>query len=127
MIGYSAEAGPRLGLPKRYSSDAGHNALEDLADIEQFIGNEGLSKVTLPDSQEFSLEELGTLLEQHGPILFGWHPDQDSWHMSVLIGVNKKTGSVVFHDPQKGPDRVMPLSHFNQRLVWEVPYAMMHR
>ncbi|WP_442783728.1 papain-like cysteine protease family protein [Collimonas fungivorans] len=127
MIGHSAEAGPRLGLPQRYSSDAGHQALKEPADIEQFISNEGLSRVNLPDSQAFSLEELVSLLEQHGPILFAWHPNQNSGHMSVLIGVDKKTSSVVYHDPQKGPDRGMPLSHFNQHLAWEVPYAMMHR
>ncbi|WP_322885009.1 papain-like cysteine protease family protein [Sinorhizobium medicae] len=127
MVAYSVETGPRLGLPELYNPQSGHDGLQDLTHAEQFILNEGLSKVDLPDSQEFSHEELGELLYRHGPIIFGWQTPQGIWHMSVLTGVDKHTGSVVFHDPQKGPDLTMPLDYFNQRLAWQVPHAMLYR
>lgn len=127
MVGHSVEAGPRLGLPELYNPQSGHDGLQDLAHAEQFILNEGLSKVDLPDSQEFSHEELGALLYRHGPIIFGWQTPRGNWHMSVLTGVDKHTGRVVFHDPQQGPDVTMPLSYFNQHLAWQVPHALLYR
>ncbi|WP_375680043.1 papain-like cysteine protease family protein (plasmid) [Rhizobium sp. T1470] len=127
MVGHSVEAGPRLGLPELYNPRSGHDGLRDLTHVEQFILNEGLTKVDLPDSQQFSHEELGELLYRHGPIIFGWQTPQGIWHMSVLTGVDKNTSRVVFHDPQKGPDLTMPLDYFNQRLAWQVPHAMLYR
>ncbi|QGU20994.1 papain-like cysteine protease family protein [Mesorhizobium jarvisii] len=127
MLASSVEAGPRLGLPELYSPQSGHDGLQDPTHVEQFIVNEGLSKVDLPDSQEFSHEQLGDLLYRHGPIIFGWRTPEGNSHMSVLTGVDKHTGRVVFHDPQKGPDLTMPLDYFNQRLAWQVPYAMLYR
>ncbi|WP_081021999.1 papain-like cysteine protease family protein [Pseudomonas coronafaciens] len=127
MVGHSVESGPRLGLPELYSPRSGHAGLQEFADVENFIQNEGLSKVDLPASREFSNEQLGELLYRHGPIIFGWQTPNHSWHMSVLTGVDPHTSSVIFHDPRQGPDMTMPLSYFNQRLAWQVPHAMLYR
>jgi hypothetical protein len=127
MVGHSVEAGPLLGLPELYSPRSGHSGLQHFDDVEKFLQNEGLSKVDLPDSREFSHEELGELLYKHGPIIFGWQTPSHSWHMSVLTGVDSHASSVIFHDPRKGPDITMPLSYFNQRLAWQVPHAMLYR
>ncbi|WP_426400916.1 papain-like cysteine protease family protein (plasmid) [Ralstonia sp. R-29] len=127
MLGHSGESGPRLGLPELFNPGHGHDHLQHLHDVERFIANEGLSKVDLPSSREFTHDQLGALLYRHGPIMFGWQTPQGYWHMSVLTGVDHHTGHVVFHDPQQGPDLTMPLSYFNQRLAWQVPHAMLHR
>ncbi|WP_080378320.1 MULTISPECIES: papain-like cysteine protease family protein [Pseudomonas syringae group] len=127
MVGHSVEAGPRLGLPELYDQRSGHSGLQDFSDVERFIQNEGLTKVDLPASEHFSHEELGELLYKHGPIIFGWKTPNNSWHMSVLTGVDSHTSSVIFHDPRQGPDITMPLSYFNQRLAWQVPHAMLYR
>ena len=127
MLGHSVESGPRLGLPELFNPGYGHDHLQHLHDVERFIANEGLSKVDLPNSREFTHEQLGALLYRHGPIMFGWQTPQGNWHMSVLTGVDHHTGHVIFHDPQQGPDLTMPLSYFNQRLAWQVPHAMLHR
>lgn len=127
MIGHSMEHGPRLGLPILYDPQSGHGRIRDLEHIEQFLSNEGLSKVDLPDSRVFSHEDLGYLLYRHGPIMFGYQTDFGSWHMAVLLGVDKFNDTVIFHDPYHGPDLAMPLSDFNQNLAWEVPHAMLYR
>ncbi|WP_311044654.1 MULTISPECIES: papain-like cysteine protease family protein [Pseudomonas syringae group] len=127
MVGHSVEAGPRLGLPELYEGREGPAGLQDFSDVERFIHNEGLTRVDLPDNERFTHEELGALLYKHGPIIFGWKTPNDSWHMSVLTGVDKETSSITFHDPRQGPDLAMPLDYFNQRLAWQVPHAMLYR
>ncbi|MCF5747987.1 papain-like cysteine protease family protein [Pseudomonas tremae] len=127
MVGHSVEAGPRLGLPELYSPRSGHGQLQDFSDVEQFIQNEGLSRVDLPANREFSHEELGELLYRHGPIIFGWQTPSNSWHMSVLTGVDPASSKIIFHDPRHGPNFMMPISEFNQRLAWQVPHAMLYR
>lgn len=126
MIGYNVELGPRLGVPALHDAASGHNRL-DLGHASDFMGNEQLSTVDLPDSRQFSHEDLGALLYRHGPIIFGWQTPGGNWHMSVLTGVDRETDRVVFHDPERGPGKTMPLSYFNERLAWNAPHAMLYR
>ncbi|MET2472083.1 papain-like cysteine protease family protein, partial [Ralstonia sp. SM1872_UCD532_TZ19] len=82
MLGHSVEAGPRLGVPELFNPESGHSHLQHLHDVERFIANEGLSKVSLPSSREFTHEQLGALLEspresRRLQLLREWSHEQD--------------------------------------------------
>nr|ABC70472.1 AvrRpt2Ea [Erwinia amylovora] len=125
MLGHSISSGPRLGLPELYDS-SGPQGLQQREDVLRLMRNENLAEVSLPESRQFSANELGNLLSRHGPIMFGWQTPAGSWHMSVLTGIDKPNDAIIFHDPQRGPDLTMPLDSFNQRLAWRVPHAMLY-
>jgi hypothetical protein len=139
MIGSAHDgAGPRLGLPRRYDEtlglgQGGHIGLrltsKNVSDLHEFAANENLSKISLPESRKFSHADLGKLLQQHGPVMFGWKTPAGGLHNSVLVGVSQDNGYVYFHDPSRGfgPNSKMTLDEFNERLLWDEPYAMLFR
>lgn len=120
MVAYFHEAGPRLGLPKKWRDNRGIK----LADFVSLAQAEGLVPIKPPPSSLTELQ-IDAFLNIYGPI---WCAG--SWdgvkHIVVLTGV--ENGRVYINDPnpRKGK-RVESLSWFNARLDNHVPNCMMYK
>jgi hypothetical protein len=139
MIASFFEQGPRLGLPELYQygygvdsngrSTFGHRALHPGTSQEaQFMQNEELERVPVPESRKWNVENLAMLLRKYGPIGFyriKTLGGKTYGHASVLIGVDGRT--VMFHDPENGPRSTFSLLEFNETLWWEIPNVMVRR
>jgi len=97
-----------------------HELLAEREDLEPVNGCAG--------SVNFTIQSLEGIIRKGGPIFFYWrkvHGSSTYGHASVLIGT-KGADTVIYHDPENGPNSEMTLADFNSsRQRWK--YAMMRR
>lgn len=96
---------------------------------ELLAEREGLQPVPrCADAFDFTVVNLERILRKYGPIFFYWrktHGGHTYGHASVIIGT-RDDGTVIYHDPENGPNSEMPIATFNtKRQKWT--YAMMRR
>ena len=135
MVGYFFSAGPRMGVPELFVQGSGHVATGTTAAfaLEQkhhdlLAQRENLKPVAgCSSTKVFTLEEIETLLSTNGPIFMYWtksHGANSYGHASVIVGVT--ASSIIYHDPESGPDQVMSVGSFNSvRQKWK--YALMQK
>lgn len=127
MLGNTTGAGPRLGLPELYIPlKTNFMGICGTEEFDRVMKNEGLEKVSLPATKNFSVKDIHSMLEQYGPVMFAWTTPEGGNHISVIIGINRLRKSIIYHDPESGPNIMMPVKELNQRLYWDWPYAMLH-
>ena len=132
MVAYFFEAGPRLGMPEKYSAKSGGHAPMMSEEYPTLMKNENLALIPLPESKRWRSHRLADLLRRNGPLSFGWNkksPISGKFygHRSVLIGYMKRERKAVFHDPENGPNTRISIDTLNERFRWNNPYAMLRR
>lgn len=137
MVGYYFGAGPRLGIPELFIRDLGHGQLGHQViasmDVPGLPATDQLRRLAEREHMEpvancatnhfFTLDELEGLLNQHGPIFFGWWKDTYG-HASVIIGTSD-TG-IIYHDPENAPNSQMPLWRFHYKRFQDDYMMMQH-
>ena len=120
MVTYYREAGPRLGLPDKWTSNTGIN----LQDFVKLARAEGLKPV--PGSvQNLTERRLEAILRTHGPIWCAGRWDGVP-HIVVLTGVD--AGNVYINDPSSSRGRrVETVAWFGQKLDGHVAGCMMYK
>lgn len=150
MLGYYREIGPRLGVPEQYLKPDGSPQKTDLgfrggkgvtaalgmgSNYEKLMDNEGLVTVPLPAGKTWTCEQLAGILTKFGPCYvrrgFIKGGKLTGGHAIVLVGAESSSGSVIVHDPWKGPDQRMSIDEFNQVFKFDDPraskYSMMYK
>jgi hypothetical protein len=140
MLGHYFEQGPRFGVPELFKKDLGNGLLGHYATgsgpANQLSAHhhnllaqrERLEPVAnCNKAYSYKLDEIEELLRQRGPIFMYWmkkHGGGSYGHASVIIGVD--TTGIIYHDPERSPDKKMPIAKFNaSRQKWR--YALMQR
>ncbi|WP_349432226.1 papain-like cysteine protease family protein [Methylomarinum sp. Ch1-1] len=140
MVGYSFEAGPRLGVPELYTLPLKQNAKGKVLQYGHYVINtawmptlkarEQLVDVDEPTNQEWTAKALIDELKKYGPIFFGWlktHNGQTYGHASVIVGVKNpgaKNPQVIIHDPENRPFFEIDLQELNQKIIWGVGFTL---
>ncbi len=120
MVAYFREAGPRLGIPGRWTANNGVG----LADFALLAQNEGLVAIKSP-AAALTAQQLEVMLRNNGPL---WCAGQ--WdgvgHIVVLTGVGD--GNVYINDPSPSVGRrVETVAWFNQKLDNHVAGCLMYK
>jgi ABC-type bacteriocin/lantibiotic exporter with double-glycine peptidase domain len=109
MVAYYRVAGPRLGLPEKWTANRGIG----LADFARLAQAEGLKPLPTPVGDQTALQ-LENLLDRNGPLWCAGRWDGVP-HIVVLTGVDGPTVYINDPNPSKGA-RVESLDWFNKKL-----------
>ena len=118
MVAYYRSAGPRLGLPDKWTPNHGIG----LADFVRLAQAEGLKAVPTPSSDLNALQ-VEAMLRNFGPIWCAGRWDGVG-HIVVLTGIDGDTVYINDPNPSKRA-RTETLAGFNQKLD-RVPNCMMY-
>lgn len=137
MVGYYFEAGPRLGDPSLHtlivgkfadgSPMKGHQVISSTTTLQ---ANENLVEVPYPPTNQWTIDELASLLRKWGPQLISWtktHNGSTYGHCSTLIGVDDTQKEVIIHDPENMPNSRLGIAKFNQLFMWNIPDSMLRK
>jgi hypothetical protein len=121
MVAYYYEAGPRLGLPKRYAENQGVNPT--VGDFVALAKAEHLTPV-IAANRAWGDTSLERALRDFGPIWCAgyWY---GPGHIVVLTGV--ENGSVLINDPDGGVKKTGTLAWFNSKLAKMYPECLLRR
>ena len=120
MVAYYRTAGPRLGIPQKWSENKGIT----FNDFPTLSKNEGLEVLTSPKSS-LSAKDLEAMLRIYGPIWCAGKWDGVG-HIVVLTGVDDSNVYINDPNPAKGK-RVETVAWFNQKLMSQLPQCMMYQ
>lgn len=119
MVCYYREAGPRLGLPDKWTANTGITPT-DFVDLAK---NEGLEPIKSPIAQ-WSSVDIYLLLRQAGPLWCAGY-----WfgpgHIIVLAGVDGD--KIYFNDPDGPKKKTGTIDWFNSKLAWNVKDPVMYK
>jgi hypothetical protein len=134
MIGYSFEAGPRMGVPELFTLPLSKND-KGVVQYGHYVINAGwmptlksreqLVDVAEPSDKQWSIDALFNLLQKYGPIFFGWlktHNGHTYGHASVIIGV--KDNKAIIHDPENRPFFEILVSDLNKQFIWGAGFTL---
>lgn len=119
MVAYYFEAGPRLGLPDKWTANKGIS-IPDFISLGQAEHLQGMNVPTGP----LTAQQLEVFLKNNGPLWCAGYWDGLP-HIVVLTGIDGSTVYINDPNPARGA-RVETLDWFNQKLA-RVANCLMYR
>ncbi|MHA6892303.1 papain-like cysteine protease family protein [Ralstonia pseudosolanacearum] len=102
-----------------YNKDGSPKPIDALIDYKTRNKYANLVNVSIPSERAWDTDNIQAMLNKHGPVEALINVDENFEHNIVLIGVDAKRNSVIYHDPAVGPSREMSIPGFNDIFCWE--------
>ena len=68
-------------------------------------------RIPYPENKKWQARQLASLINEYGPLICA-----GKWHFILVFGADQN--KVVYHDPWRGPNKLMSLGDFNKFLSW---------
>lgn len=85
-------------------------------DITERLEREGLKPAIAPANAGLTERAFGELLSRGSPLICPAYTNSYTGHWVLVIG--KHQDKIIFHDPWKGPNTILPFTEFRKRLLY---------